>query len=45
MGLFDLARKVLGQEEADEFDLEIKSSDGCVGEEIIAKIINKLRPC
>lgn len=45
MGLFDIARKVLGKEAADEYGIEIDASDGCVGEEFIAKIINKLKPC
>jgi len=46
MGLFDIVKKVFNSEEdIEEFDLAISSSDGCKGEEIIAKIINKLKPC
>jgi len=46
MGLLDIVRKVFDSEEDfAEFDLSVSSSDGCKGEEIIAKIINKLRPC
>jgi len=40
-----MARRILGSEASDEFEFEIDASDGCVGEEIMAKIIEKLRPC
>jgi len=46
LSILELAKKVFSKEEdVEELDLEISSSDGCKGEEIIAKVINKLRPC
>ena len=45
MGVLDIAKRIFGKDEYDELDLELRSADGCKGEEIIAKIINKLRPC
>lgn len=47
-GLKNIVKKVLGKEEYEEIDLSIKLSDGCEGEEAIAKIVEKIRgeePC
>jgi len=45
MGVSEIFKKLLGKEDEDEFRLELSSSDGCVGEELIQKLIEKLKPC
>ncbi len=43
-----IVKKVIGDEEAEEIEIAISASDGCKGEETIAKIMEKIRgdePC
>jgi len=44
----NIAKKIFRKDEIDEFEVSISLSDGCKGEEITAKILEKIRgdkPC
>ncbi len=44
----NIVKKLLGDEEYEEIEIAISASDGCKGEETIAKIMEKIRgeePC
>lgn len=46
--LGNIIKKILGKEEYEETELALKLSDGCEGEEEIAKIVEKIKgekPC
>ena len=46
--LKNIAKKILSKDEYEEFEISLRLSDGCKGEEIVAKMLEKLRgdkPC
>lgn len=46
--LKNIARKIFGEECAEELEVSIAVSDGCKGEETLSKIIEKIKgdePC
>jgi len=47
MGVLDIVKRILGEEEADDFSRELSISDGCVGEieKAIEKLKRLLKPC
>ena len=48
MSVLDIAKRIFGKDEFDEFDISLDAMDGCEGEETIAKIrkmFNKDEPC